>query len=118
METKGAAIARRARGVYALLEQDRVWVDAEGTQIPIEEMSITYVENVIGFLERRVEHLAFQHGLGAAEVFGNYEDAHGFADRALDELWDRQSEDPEGWLDSTPLMRKLRSRVENAGFAP
>ena len=51
-------------GVYALLNQDQVWVDVNGNLHQIDAMSVRYKGNVIRFVERRAKTLGMGYALG------------------------------------------------------
>lgn len=103
----------RARAVFNMLEQDEKWIDGEGNVWDIEMMSSQHVGNVITFLQRRVQYLAYYHGLALCEIPFPPD-----VDSELDQLWERQMKTPEEWLDATPLMKKLLVRDLGKGFAP
>lgn len=87
------------------LHQDEVWTDRDGLEHRLDEMSHDYLLNVRRFLVRRAWWLEMQDTLALlSSVFGPQGDMATYhMERALDE----QSEDPEGWLLKTPLLRRI-----------
>ncbi|WP_160010049.1 hypothetical protein [Nocardioides sp. AX2bis] len=98
-----------------VFDQDQWWVDRTGTPHLLQDMSVEYLGNVIEFLlEHRDGFYAdtirrwFVQSLGDQLLF----DEPGgelLAAVAGGPDWDEVA--PEEWLESTPLMRKLRRSV-------
>jgi hypothetical protein len=89
----------------SVFRQHQVWVDINGTEHEIESMPVHYVENVIGFCIRRAVSIY----LLAAEIDGEDGDPLGCHAAADDrDLMIRMV----AWLETTPLMRALRRRLE------
>lgn len=87
------------------LYQDKVWTDAQGVEHKIKKMEPGHVKNVIAMLRRHVTQLAFaesMHLLAGADVMNG--------EMAIDHLENeaaRVQDDPERWLENTPLMKEL-----------
>lgn len=98
-----------------VFDQDVWWVDRFGRPHLIAEMDAEYVESVISHLEERVVGFYYDsmrrslvqmlgdtlHGRVNADVVASAAGAPG-----MDELT------PAQWLESTPLMRRLRARCQ------
>jgi hypothetical protein len=123
--------------LYALFNQDQVWVDANGNHHQIDEMSVRYKANVVGFIERRAKTLGMGYALdeiaaifapigrevigvdGGQEILGAVvyggprgEMACDALESAMAEDDHRREQDPIGWIRDTKLMRRLISDVE------
>ena len=124
-------------GVYLLLNQDSVWVDAQGKQHALAEMSVRYKDNVVRFIERRAAILAWKYGLGEIESIyapigreiigmddnnkprlgalimgGPRGDAACDAVESFMDEGDRaRLEDPVAWIRTTKLMQRLAADV-------
>lgn len=92
------------RNKYQLMYQDVWWVTADLRKLRIADMDPRHRDNLIPFLVRNERLYNMQAAMSAAASFrGHDSDAADWAfDQMLDEL-----ERPD-WLESTPLMRKLR----------
>lgn len=97
--------------ILEVLDQKKVWFTADRTPVRIKDMSRTHLDNTIRWLERRAEHLAWHqlnrvYAIFPSEdsmsdgVYSVFHQAEAEADAAL--------ADPRRWLDSKPLMRRLR----------
>lgn len=86
-----------------VFDQDEVWLDVVGTPHRLHEMTITYRANVINHLLQRAEHF-YQAKLEQwqiADLLAAHQDGE-----------DDQPPlpgDPVEWIESTPLMRRLRT---------
>ena len=98
-----------------VFEQDIYWVNVKGEAFLLEEMSSDYRCNVINFLLENCEYFhgwaALRSGIDALAAALRGEVHAEILTRelglpTLDEL------DPHDWLESTPLMRRLRA-LEN-----
>lgn len=96
-----------------VFRQHQVWVDRHGSEHEIESMDTQYVENVIRFCRERaaqIHALVYVERVGEAVTLmlrgGSAEDAQGSLEDAPD-----PDADPEGWLETTPLMLALRRRL-------
>jgi len=95
-----------------VFDQDIYWVNIAGKAFLIEEMSSDYRRNVIDFLRENCEYFharaALRTGIEAlilafeGRVHGDIL-ARDLGSPAIEDL------DPLDWLESTPLMRKLKS---------
>jgi hypothetical protein len=84
--------------------QDRIWCDAERQVFFVERMSPEYRANVIAFLAPLESYWLFQAitWVGIETWIGTIDP--GTARHQLDLL----SAVPDGWMDRTPLVRRLR----------
>lgn len=111
-------ILAQCRGTYLLLNQDKVWVDANGKHHEIEAMSVRYKVNVAAFLQRRAARLAdlYSYGEITAVMSGPLAPMGEMAQDAVEvelELADKaRTADPVGWLLQTALLRRLISDIE------
>jgi hypothetical protein len=99
-----------------VLWQSIYWVNAEGTAFFLIDMSAQYRRNVIAYLRRRAAEWWEQ------ELFWDAVEA-GFLytwdpeDPAIERLAERRAEllaqGALGWMESTPLMRRLRELTDD-----
>lgn len=98
-----------------VFDQDVWWVDRIDTSHRLEAMGADYVENVVAFLlQHREMYFADTQRRWFIQTLGDqllYDDpgADVLAVAAGGPTW--SDLDAETWLESTPLMRALRSRV-------
>lgn len=106
---------KECRDVYALLEQDQVWVDIKHNVHQIAEMSIRYKTNVVAFLERRAPGLCEKYAYGEIQRYWTNGPNGQMAQDALEEELDRADDerraDPVAWLRSTKLMQRLAADI-------
>lgn len=97
----------------AILDQAEVWVDKEGREHRIEEMSGRYALNVYNYLKSRAPVVGFRYGLYLISLPMPPEDSAAFDDveAAMDREQHRIGTDPRAWLLDKPLMRALLARV-------
>jgi hypothetical protein len=111
-----AEVESRTIGLYALLNQDQVWPDAQGNRHDISEMSVRYKANVVRYLERRAKHLAALYGYGEIFVLMAEPPGGDMASDALDDALERadheRTNDPLGWLRRTTLLVRLIDDVD------
>lgn len=112
-------MTERTPGTVALmghvLDQADVWVDKEGQRHLVEEMSVRYKSNVVGYLERRARAVASQYAVHAVHALP---DPDWVGEAAFDSLmhevnatWDALLGDPLVWLRGTTLVQRLRDDV-------
>ncbi|MHA3838270.1 hypothetical protein ACXR8F_21360 [Terrabacter sp. AAH1] len=94
-----------------VFDQDVWWVNIAQQPHPLEGMSLEYISNVIGFLEAHVEY--FYVLTVRREILQRYGDAMlgRVSAEAVAEAAGATSLcqlSPREWLESTPLMRRLR----------
>ncbi|GAB2468290.1 hypothetical protein GCM10027187_40600 [Streptosporangium sandarakinum] len=82
---------------YTRLMQDQVWVNADGTLVPVAAMSPRDARNALAFLERQSDGVT----MAAAKAY----DAVAATDL------DVMTADPITWLASTPLVQALADRA-------
>lgn len=110
-------ILAECRGTYLLLNQDKVWIDANGKHHQIEAMSVRYKANVSAFLERRAVRLADLYGYGEITVTMSDplaprgEMAQDALGHELEQADKARMADPVGWLRETKLVRRLIADV-------
>lgn len=97
----------------AILDQAEVWVDKEGTEHRITEMSGRYCLNVYNYLKSKAQVVGFRYGLYLISLPMPPEDSAAFDDveAAMDREQHRIGTDPRAWLLDKPLMRALLARV-------
>jgi hypothetical protein len=92
-----------------VLHQDERWKDGEGNVWLLDEMKPSHRANLLRFLRRRAQSLAFNDSLimltGPMAPGGD--GAMDAAEAYADEMWD----DPAGWLEGTKLVTRLRDLV-------
>ncbi|HUW00895.1 MAG TPA: hypothetical protein VMW08_00960 [Acidimicrobiales bacterium] len=119
---------RQWEGIYALLNQGRLWVDRDANRVEIAEMPATYRANVVRWLRSRAVGLEWKYGFGEAISMGRYEDAFGLPDDfdipMHDDEWplhiDLRTAAGKrewrelclGWIEGTRLVRSLRVGAE------
>ncbi len=88
-----------------LLHQDKIWIDIEGRERRLEDMDVHHRANITALLHRRantLQHLCYLDDpllLVAAQQVAERD----------------YSSDPNEWLDSTPLLRRL-AEMDSRGF--
>lgn len=91
------------------LFQGETWTDATGTEHRIDEMSARYCRNVIAFLDRQAQRIAFAVGFAMASgPQPTGEAANDCFDAAMADL-----DDPVRWLHGTTLVEALRRQADN-----
>lgn len=133
---------RASRDLYSLLEQGEVWVPRDKPAVRISDMDPAWRYNTARFLTRNArayvpsyelgEHLSIW-GAQAREVLGEVDGeprygqmvrlapspgsmAESVLERELDDASRVRSEDPEAWIETTPLYRALVDGLpDNAG---
>lgn len=129
---------RTAAFIYALLNQDRQWISKDRVRHDIEQMSVRYKRNVIGFMESRARQFATYYSWGeiesvygaqAREIIGQIDGEPVFGrlislapepgsmaadalDSAMNAEWEHQHNDPVGWLRGKKLVARLIADVE------
>ena len=92
--------------------QDEVWVDYWGNEHEIALMAPDYVANVIAFCVERAAHI---HALAYVDALGGViakRIANGAAMSVDGETLPLDlCDEPERWLETTPLMAELRRRL-------
>lgn len=92
-----------------VLWQDEVWYPMTGGPVRVKSMGLSYMQNVVAFLERRAPRLkrAYEWDLAFAPgVQGEH------ALDAVESILTRtMGMSPEEWLHDTPLVRRLDRRV-------
>jgi uncharacterized protein YaeQ len=98
----------------AVLDQDETWTDAAGTVHRISDMEARYCRNVIAFLRRRAEEIAFVRGETLCDVRLPDQDTHAYdaVAASLDEELRRLATDPVGWLNARPLIKALQQQAD------
>lgn len=91
-----------------VFRQHQVWVDINGSEHEIESMPFDYVENVIGFCLRRA--VSIRVLVDPESPFAEWAEALLEAEEG-DRLLASHGA---AWLETTPLMRALRRRLEGA----
>lgn len=89
-----------------VLTQTEVWFDADGNEIRLEDMSLRYLKNVLGFLERRADRLK---RAAEAQIWAWSTEPHGdMAQDSLDRMY-AEIEDQQAmtWLYDQPLVRQI-----------
>lgn len=96
-----------------VFDQDIYWVDVKGNPHLLEDMSDEYRMNVIMFLRDNMAYFGANAAIRmVSELLGNiYIAPAGYCDteetyRAAENFL--AADTPEEWLESTPLMRRLR----------
>lgn len=84
-----------------ILDQDEFWVDRAGVRHRIDEMGEGHLSNTLAFLSLRAPKLFRKLQLSLAFSMTGYD-----AELDLDRF-----ATPQGWLDSTPLVRAIHSRL-------
>lgn len=97
----------------AILDQAEVWVDREGKEHRIAEMTGRYALNVYNYLKSRAPVVGFRYGLYLISLPMPPEDSAAFDDveAAMDREQHRIGTDARSWLLDKPLMRALLARV-------
>lgn len=97
----------------AILDQAEVWVDKEGTEHRITEMSGRYALNVYNYLKSRAPVVGFRYGLYLISLPMPPEESAAFDDveASIEREQHRIGTDPRAWLLDKPLMRALLARV-------
>ncbi|MBX7464893.1 hypothetical protein [Streptomyces sp. NPDC057910] len=100
--------------LWDLLHQADVWTDRHGVTHRITDMEPRYCGNVVGFLMRQADQVAFQLTFRATLMRLPDEDTQAFLDVSeyLDAELDRILAAPGAWLIDTPLVRALLARAE------
>lgn len=97
----------------AILDQAEVWVDKEGKEHRIAEMTGRYCLNVYSYLKSRAPVVGFRYGLYLISLPMPPEDSAAYddVDAAVTREQERIGADPRAWLLDKPLMRALLARV-------
>lgn len=96
-------------GLDVLYQADR-WIDAEGTEHQLETMMASHRRNLLAWLRRRAAGLEFRDAL--LTYAGPFAPRGVAACDAVEMAMAERCEDPAGWLESTPLVTRLRELVE------
>lgn len=110
-----ADIEARSRGIYALLNQDQVWVDAQDNHHQIDDMDLSYKANVVAFIERRANAFAQLYSFGEMWALMPY--AHEMSESTEDHFEaenDRRLQDPLAWIRTTKLVQRLINDIAAA----
>lgn len=91
----------KIRGVT--LHQDRYWVDINGNEIPLVDIDMRYANNIVHFLVRRADHIAWMEACSFPD-----DDWGGNFDAVIDEM----ATDPVKWLLNTKLLLALRAKLD------
>lgn len=85
-------------------DQDKMWVTKDGRRLAIKEMDPDHRKHVIAYLRRNVQRIALGQMFQFDEMlYGDVSDGvFNWASNRVSEL-----EDPDRWLESTPLMQAL-----------
>lgn len=93
---------------YVVVFQSEVWIDGEGREWAIGDMTDEHLVNVLAYLERRAERIWYATWLHQAALLHN----------APDEVWAEDAEmTPREWLLDTPLFRALTAELERRAEA-
>jgi hypothetical protein len=99
-------------GWYELLHQDEIWIDRDGAEIRLDDMSPRYCGNVLSLVVRAapsyLERLWFSMASSPGPSGDMASDAF---DSEMDRLLDAQK-DPARWAESTELVQALRRRMQ------
>lgn len=97
----------------AILDQAEVWVDKEGKEHRIAEMTGRYALNVYNYLKSRAPVVGFRYGLYLISLPMPPEESAAFDDveASIEREQHRIGTDPRAWLLDKPLMRALLARV-------
>ena len=92
--------------LYEMLDQNKVWIDGQGVTHELKTMDPMHRDNVLAWLERRVDSLkaGYEFRLLMGPQPGG-DAASDCFDAAMDELMDMSDEE---WFEELPLVRKLR----------
>ncbi|MER6605871.1 hypothetical protein ABT282_08120 [Streptomyces sp. NPDC000927] len=101
-----------------LLDQDEIWVNANGERLRLDDMEPRYCGNVRALLMRNagsyLDHLMWSMTRGPGPSGDMACDAF---DRAFDELLEA-SNDPETWMREQPLLVALARRIRGEAARP
>lgn len=98
----------------SVLNQTETWTDATGAVHQVACMEPRYCRNVIAFLQRRVDEIAFTVGLSMARIGLPDEDTQAYlaVTASIDREYDRMTDDPIAWLNDKPLIKALQQRAD------
>lgn len=106
----------KAWGVYIGLRQTQHWVDADGHWWKIEDLGKLHLFNIIRYCEARASILEFYYSFAEYWGVGNNDDYdNSWMDAvlgALDDDMEVRMKNPLAWLNTTPLMKKLKRVYE------
>ncbi|MEV7470441.1 hypothetical protein AB0O20_28650 [Streptomyces kronopolitis] len=96
-----------------ILQQAETWTDRNGIEHRLDDMEPRYCGNVVAFLHRQAEQIAFHVALGLATCSLPDEDTQAYLSvtASIDEETDRIMRDPAAWLLDTPLIKALLKRA-------
>lgn len=100
-----------AWGVYNALNQNKIWISEPGQVFRLEEITPTHRHNLINWLRVRADNLEFYYSMGEywGMPHGDYSDDF-WPEMLQDECLRDQEirmKDPQAWLETTPLMKRL-----------
>jgi hypothetical protein len=97
-----------------LLNQSEVWTDRHGVDHRLADMEPRYCQNVVGFLLRQADQVAFYVGFALASVGLPDEDTQAYlhVTAEIDAETERMLTSPSGWLIEKPLIKALLQRAE------
>lgn len=104
-----------AISIFEALHHDK-WIDAQGHQHDIEKMDPVHRLNCIEFLIDRAAGLEIGYAIGEFFYWGTvfdplweYNDDADVLDEMLLNAQFERSKDPEAWLETVPIMQRLRA---------
>ncbi len=96
-----------------LLHQDKIWIDIEGRERRLEDMDVHHRANITALLHRRA--ITLQHLCYVDAPLLLVEDPSDGVFAAQQVAERDYARDPNEWLDSTPLLRRL-AEMDSRGF--
>jgi hypothetical protein len=96
----------RGPGIFELLDQNKVWVSADGRVTPLEEMNVRHRRNLILWLVKNAHSIKFRYELYLTSGPGpSGEMACDAYEQGMQALMDIPDDI---WINETKLMRRLR----------
>lgn len=96
------------------LYQGEEWTTQEGVRLKIKEMTRDHVRNLLAFLERRADDLAFADTLYTIKMPLPDMDTMAYVavTSEIDHQADLKNHSVDTWLNALPLVKALRARLE------
>jgi hypothetical protein len=96
---------------WALAEQGRVWIDADGIEHEIADMDPGYCRRVLAWLHRNADNVAHEAAAVLDRVPLPDVDTVAYDAVAFSNETAEMRADPHAWLVDTPLITSLRTRA-------
>jgi hypothetical protein len=99
-----------------VLHQDKEWLTKDKRRLRLEDMTPSHRRNLLEFLRKRAFGLAFKDGI--IMLAGPMAPGGDHAMDAAEEAVTWQIDNPQEWLENTPLVKRLKELIEEDDKRP